>query len=123
MADYIDLDYSFERNINNDIPLKYDKDAVKQAIIDILLTRVGEREFMPNYGSTLYWILFENMGVITQIRIRNAIEDALTNWEPRIRINEILVEKNGTTWNIELDYTVIRIDQNDTLNMTLNLRR
>lgn len=120
MADYIDLDYSFERNINNDIPLKYDKDAVKQSIIDILLTRVGEREFMPNYGSTLYWILFENMGVITQIRIRNAIEDALTNWEPRIRINDILVEKNGTTWNIELDYTVIRIDQNDTLNMTLN---
>ena len=120
MADYIDLDYSFERNINNDIPLKYDKEAVKQSIIDILLTRVGEREFMPNYGSTLYWILFENMGVITQIRIRNAIEDALTNWEPRIRINDILVQKKDTTWNIELDYTVIRIDQNDTLNMTLN---
>lgn len=120
MADYIDLDYSFERNINNDIPLKYDKDAVKQSIIDILLTRVGEREFMPNYGSTLYWILFENMGVLTQIRIRNAIEDALTNWEPRIRINDILIQKEDTTWNIELDYTVIRIDQNDTLNMTLN---
>ena len=120
MADYIDLDYSFEKNINNDIPLKYDKDAVKQSIIDILLTRVGEREFMPNYGSTLYWILFENMGVLTQIRIRNAIEDALTNWEPRIRINDILVQKDGTTWNIELDYRVIRIDQNDTLNMTLN---
>lgn len=120
MADYIDLDYSFERNINNDVPLKYDKEAVKQSIIDILLTRVGEREFMPNYGSTLYWILFENMGVITQIRIRNAIEDALTNWEPRIRINDILVQKKDTTWNIELDYTVIRIDQNDTLNMTLN---
>lgn len=120
MADYIDLDYSFERNINNDVPLKYDKEAVKQSIIDILLTRIGEREFMPNYGSTLYWILFENMGVITQIRIRNAIEDALTNWEPRIRINDILVQKKDTTWNIELDYTVIRIDQNDTLNMTLN---
>lgn len=120
MADYIDLDYSFERNINNDVPLKYDKEALKQSIIDILLTRVGEREFMPNYGSTLYWILFENMGVITQIRIRNAIEDALTNWEPRIRINDILVQKKDTTWNIELDYTVIRIDQNDTLNMTLN---
>lgn len=120
MADYVDLDYSFERNINNDVPLKYDKEAVKQSIIDILLTRVGEREFMPNYGSTLYWILFENMGVITQIRIRNAIEDALTNWEPRIQINDILVEKKDTTWNIELDYTVIRIDQNDTLNMTLN---
>ena len=120
MADYIDLDYSFERNINNDVPLKYDKEAVKQSIIDILLTRVGEREFMPNYGSTLYWILFENMGVITQIRIRNAIEDALTNWEPRIQINNILVQKKDTTWNIELDYTVIRIDQNDTLNMTLN---
>lgn len=120
MADYVDLDYSFERNINNDVPLKYDKEAVKQSIIDILLTRVGEREFMPNYGSTLYWILFENMSVITQIRIRNAIEDALTNWEPRIQINDILVEKKDTTWNIELDYTVIRIDQNDTLNMTLN---
>lgn len=120
MADYIDLDYSFERNINNDVPLKYDKEAVKQSIIDILLTRVGEREFMPNYGSTLYWILFENMGVITQIRIRNAIEDALTNWEPRIQINDILVQKKDTTWDIELDYTVIRIDQNDTLNMTLN---
>ena len=120
MADYVDLDYSFERNINNDVPLKYDKEAVKQSIIDILLTRVGEREFMPNYGSTLYWILFENMGVITQIRIRNAIEDALTNWEPRIRINDILIQKKDTTWNIELNYTVIRIDQNDTLNMTLN---
>lgn len=120
MADYIDLDYSFQRNINNDIPLKYDKEAVKQSIIDILLTRVGEREFMPNYGSTLYWILFENMGLITQIRIKNAIETALTNWEPRIELNDILVQKDGTTWNVEIDYRVIRIDQNDTLNMTLN---
>ena len=75
---------------------------------------------MPLYGSKLYYILFENMGQLTEIMIRDEIENALTNWEPRININEIVIAKTTNTWKVTLHYKVIRIDLDDTLDITLN---
>jgi phage baseplate assembly protein W len=121
MADYIDLDYSMDKDQFGNIEYKYDADAVKQSIIDILLTKIGEREFMPTYGSKLYWILFEKMTPLTEIRIQDEIFIALKNWEPRISVQEVNITRyeDENYYDILISFNLIRLNQAETLNLQL----
>ena len=51
MTIYKDLDYSMEKNMYGDIDFNDHAEAIKQSIIDSLLSITGEREFMPSYAS------------------------------------------------------------------------
>lgn len=121
MSDYIDLPYSMEKNQYGDIDLKYDVAAVKQSIIDIIMTRKGEREFMPDYGSRIIYLLMEKITPITQIMIQNEIKTSLETWEPRITVNNINVEvvPNLHTYNVSINFEVLRLRQVEELNLKL----
>ena len=122
MSDYIDLDMSMERNLYSDIDIKTDVDAIEQAVIDILFTRIGEREEMPLYGSNLFYSLMEKMSNITAIQIRDDVENALNNWEPRVKIIAISVESypEQHTYEISIKVNIIRINLDTEFNLTLD---
>jgi phage baseplate assembly protein W len=122
MADYVDLDYSFEKNQFGDINLKEDAEAVKQAMIDILLTKVGEREYQPLYGSKIHTILMEKMNDITSLRLRDEIRVALENWEPRINITnvEIIRYPDDKYYDVFIYFDLLRLSESDVLNLQLN---
>lgn len=122
MADYIDFDYKMEKDMYGEINFKYDKEAVQQSMIDIIMTKLGEREFMPTYGSKIYWLLFEPMNVITQMNIRDEIDNALKNWEPRIQIQdiEVIPNRNNNRYDVNIKYKVIRLNEEDYLTVELN---
>jgi phage baseplate assembly protein W len=122
MADYVDIDFSMEKNQYNDIDLKEDVQAVKQSMIDILLTKIGEREMMPNYGSKIFSILFEKMNEFTSIQLREEILVALDNWEPRIKVNSIEVDINReqSYYDVTINFELIRLAQLEQLNLVLN---
>lgn len=121
MADYIDLPYSMEKNQYGDIDLKYDVAAVKQSIIDIIMTRKGEREFMPEYGSRLIYLLMEKITPITQIMIQNEIQIALETWEPRVLVNSIIITPfpNQHYYDVAINFEVLRLKQIEELNLKL----
>jgi len=121
MTDYRDLDMSMEKNLYNDIDIKEDVDAIEQAVIDILFTRVGEREEMPSYGSILFETLMEKMSNITTIEIRENITNALKNWEPRVRVLSVNVEPNQEehTYYVSIKVNIIRINFETEFNITL----
>jgi len=122
IANYVDIDFQMLMNQYNTIDFKEDADSVKQAIIDIILTRVGEREFVPLYGSRVYDILFEKINELTALQLKDEIIVALENWEPRIKVNKINVtpylEENY--YDVEIIYEMLRLNQIQTLNMQLN---
>ncbi|MDR1669902.1 MAG: GPW/gp25 family protein [Oscillospiraceae bacterium] len=62
---------------------RYEED-IEQAIKIILMTRRGERLMRPEFGSRLHEYLFETDTYGTRSRIREAAEEALRLWEPRI---------------------------------------
>ena len=122
MADYIDLEYSMEPDQFSTLKVVLDGDAVKQSIIDILLTVVGERgEFEPTYGSRLYYILFEKMNQITAIQIQDEIKSALRKWEPRIRVYRVDVVpiQEKYMWDVTIHYEVLKLSNMDQLNLQL----
>ena len=122
MAVYIDFDYSMEQNMYGDIELKEDAYAVRQSMIDIILTKVGERgEYEPEYGSRVFNFLMEKINPIFASMIGDEIETALTNWEPRIRLTkiEVVPKPDDNHYDITIHYNLIRLTESDVLNLQM----
>ena len=83
---YSDIDLRFTANpINGDVAKKYDVNAVKQSLRNLILTQYYERPFQPNLGSPIYKLLFENLDQITGNAIQLQVELLINQYEPRVR--------------------------------------
>lgn len=109
-AVYSDLDFRFILNPNTgDFALKKDAEAVKQSIMNILLTSRGERPFQPEFGGNLKAYLFENFDAVTQAAMENVIVNTLRNYEPRVRVNNVVIDDLSyrNALNISIDFTIL----------------
>lgn len=90
------------------------EDSVQQMIRVILLTRPGEQLNRPEFGAGISRFLHEPNTVETRRRIRDVVLRALTQWEPRIALDEVEVsEVDGapTTVRIDVFYQLVRTGQ------------
>lgn len=69
------------------------EDNVREGIEVILLTELRERLRQPDFGGGLKTFQFEPNNVATRRLIEDRIQKALTQWEPRIRLESIRVEE------------------------------
>ncbi len=67
---------------------------VRESIQVILLTRLGERLLLGEFGTTLPDLLFEPNTVATRRLVQEHITIALKQWEPRVRVQSIEVEQD-----------------------------
>ncbi len=65
---------------------------VREAVRVILLTDLRERIMLAEFGGSLGEFLFEPNNVTTQHMIADRIAKALAAWEPRLRVEEVVVE-------------------------------
>lgn len=65
---------------------------------NLLLTAKGERYMLPDFGTNLRLILFENISSEEEFEtgLKNEISEAISTWMPYILIEELLVEINMT---------------------------
>ena len=92
-----------------DIALVEHEEDVRQAVRIILETGRGERVMRPDFGAGLDDFLFEPINTTTLALIRHRVEEALTVWEPRIRVQTIDVAANPVEpgrIDIEIDYSI-----------------
>lgn len=61
----------------------YEED-VRQAILIILGTAKGERVMRPDFGAGLKSLVFEPINTTTKELVKLRVQEALTEWEPRI---------------------------------------
>ena len=69
---------------------------VREAIRVILMTDRRERLRLPDFGGSLSRFLFEPNTVTTRHLIADQIQKSLEQWEPRMRIESVNVEPDGT---------------------------
>ena len=122
MADYVDLDYSMAPNQLSTLDVVVDGRAVRQSMIDILLTIQGERgEFEPLYGSRLYYILFEKMNQITALQIQDEVFAVLKAWEPRVRVYrvDVVPYTEDRYYDVTIHYEILRLSKQFELNLKL----
>ncbi len=80
-----DINLSFKRHpVTNDLVAIRNEDAIKKSVKNIIFTILGEKPYLPLFGSTLTSSLFELNTTVNQIRITDEIKQVLLNYEPRI---------------------------------------
>ena len=97
---------------------------VRECICTILRTSPGERVEMPTFGCGLRHFLFEPNTVATLRLIQQEVVQSLTQWEPRIAINDVtaaLNPVNQNAVNITVTYTLIATSSQERLTMTVGL--
>ncbi len=108
-----DINITFKKHpVTNDLVVSKDASAIKQAIVNLLLTNKGERPFNYDYGSDIRSYLFEPLDFGTAQQIQSNIEYSISNWEPRIDILELDVIPNfdDNGFDVELTYVIIGSD-------------
>ena len=120
---FIDLDLGFSRNdFTSDINKKFDVEAVKNSVKNLVLTRNFERPFHPEIGCQAHSLLFENFTPIVKIAMEKTIVDLIEKFEPRAKIIDVNVDdrpdENGII--ISVTFLVGNIDTPITINTLLN---
>ena len=108
-----DLSASFQTSpLNNDLIALKNESAIARSVRNLVLTAQGERPFQPVLGTGVSRLLFENMDKLTASAIRSELRTTIENYEPRVEINEILVEPDfeGNAFHVTLQYFIIGID-------------
>ena len=67
------------------------KDAIKNNIINFLLTGKDERFMNPNFGSGIRNLLFENINEGALDATSNSLRQELETYFPQIKINELTI--------------------------------
>ena len=108
-----DISASFQTNpLSNDLIQLKNESAIARSVRNLVLTIQGERPFQPVLGTGVNNLLFDNMDKLTASAIRSELRTTIENYEPRVEINEILVEADfeGNAFHVTLQYFIIGMD-------------
>ena len=83
-------------------------DEAKSNMINLLLTRKGERPMQPNFGTNIYNYLFDQMtGDLANI-IEQEITSAVSTWLPYVELITVEVDIGST--NMDRNRIEIKVD-------------
>ena len=123
---FTDLDLNFTAHpVTKDITRRYDENAIKASVRNLLLTRNFERPFHSEIGSPIRALLFELPGPMFTIMMQRAIVDVITNFEPRIEIIDVRVidASDNNAVYITLEFKIVNTERPLTLDLTLERTR
>ena len=99
-----DINITFKKHpVTNDVVVSKDASAIKQAIVNLLLTNKGERPFNPDYGSDIREYLFEPLDYGTATQLKSKISGVIEKYEPRIGVLELSVNPNADDNGFDID--------------------
>jgi len=113
------LDFSSKLSPSGDFSKLYDMDAILASWSNILITPRGSMDHDPEFGSDLYLYIFEPADSSTQDSIKDEIYRAITTYDDRANIDEIVVSffKNKKGFNV----SIIANYEGDNSEMNLNM--
>jgi phage baseplate assembly protein W len=108
-----------------DVTRRYDEDAVKNALKNLILTSNYERPFHSEIGSPIKKLLFEPASPILGAMLKRTIQDTINTFEPRVQIIDIIcvVAPDDHTVNVTIEFTILNTTAPITLELTLQRTR
>ena len=105
-----DINLSFKRHpVTNDVVTIRNEDAIKRSVKNIIFTVLGEKPFLPLFGSVINESLFDLNTNLSEIRITDEIKSSLLNYEPRIDNIEVTVQvaPDRNEMNCTVQYDIV----------------
>lgn len=97
--------------------LSEDEKDIRESLIILLKTSLGERVMRPDYGANMEDMLFEAINVTTASIIINRLKRAILFHEPRVKANNIDLVPDRAEGRIQvtLEYTIIATNSRSNL--------
>lgn len=99
-----DSDKGYLLELNTD-----DSKAIKADLMHLILTRKGERLYLPDFGTDLLKYIFEPNDNKTQSEMKQEMNETIKKYLPKLQINELKItqsETNEYVVQVRIDYTV-----------------
>lgn len=123
---FIDFDPKFTVNQDSkQLFVKYDENAIKQSIRNLVLTRNYERPFHSEIGCPIGSLLFEPVSPALAQLIKQVIIQTITNFEPRVSLTAVQVKfsPDNNSVYVSIEYRIINTSTVQALNLTLKRSR
>ena len=107
-----DINLSFKRHpVTNDVVTIRNEDAIKRSVKNIIFTVLGEKPFVPLFGSVINESLFELNTGLSEMKVSDEITQSLLNYEPRIANTEVTVSvyPDSNEMNVTVQYDIVGI--------------
>ena len=105
-----DVSMTFQANpLNGDLIGLKNENAIARALRNIVFTLPGEKFFNENFGSQISASLFENVDDISATAIKDEIEQAIINYEPRVDLQKVEVFPNldDNAFDVIITYIIV----------------
>ena len=111
--------------ISEDLAVKRDEEAVKEAIKNLILTDRGERLMQPLVGGNIRAMLFENNTPATIKIIQEIVKETIRVYEPRATLIDVVVQSSldESAVQIAIYFYINNIEQPITLTVFLERTR
>jgi len=94
---------------------------LKENIIHILLTSVGERVMRRDYGGGMRDLVHDPNNDVLRALAQHQISKSIGQWEPRVQLREVAVRQEEGTLVAEVHYVIRETGQPDNLIANLEL--
>lgn len=126
IKEFSDLDLLFQAHpYTRDVNRKFNIDAIKASVKNLVLTKNYERPFHPEIGSQVTHMMFENFTPSIKNAAEKSIMTTIERFEPRVRLISVeLIEKQDTNEIlVEIVFAPKNIDTPITITQTLGRLR
>lgn len=123
---FSDLDLNFKPHpVTGDITRRFDDEAVKQSIKNLILTRNYEKPFHSEIGSPIKNLLFDLITPMTALVVRRAIVDLITNWEPRVVLKrvDVIASPDNNSLYVSINFSIRNTERPISLEFMLERTR
>ena len=104
---------SFALDERGEVALSVGEDDIQEAIWIILSTAFGERLMHSDFGCGIHDLVFAPNNTGTAGLARYYVEDALVRWEPRIDVEEVVVQAEPAEPELLLISVTYRVRSTD----------
>ncbi|MGE5402345.1 MAG: GPW/gp25 family protein [Ignavibacteriales bacterium] len=96
-TDFLGKGFAFplQTNQRGGINVSKQEQKIKESILIILGTQYNERVMRPDFGCNLRSLVFAPNNAATANLARHYVEEGLKRWEPRIALDEVVVENDN----------------------------
>jgi phage baseplate assembly protein W len=104
---YTDIDVDFVRHPTTlDAITSNNVMAVKNSLINLIMTRKGERIHQPEIGSNIHQLLFELPSPPIESMIKQLIEELIHHQEQRIKSPNVIITSKDTSYIVTIEFTL-----------------
>lgn len=121
-----DLDLNFTPHpVTKDIVKKFDENAIKQSLKNLILTRNYERPFHSEIGSPVRALMFDLVTPLTALTVKRAIVDVVNNFEPRVELMEVepVISPDNNSLYVSIVFKIRNTEKPVTLDLLLERTR